>query len=227
MRDDPADIWTTEHASDYQNANYGSGLAGHVLHRSHSLLEEPFDSTMQFSKVLEVGCGSGYHARFVRHKFDSYLMTDASEEMLSLARSANTDNRFSFSQTKAETLPFPDASFDRLIACHVLEHIYRPHETLREWNRVLGPSGVLSLVLPCDPGIAWRLGRYFGPRQSARKRGLPYDYVMAREHVNPINNLVYLLRYYFDDYTEKWWPLRLPSMDLNLIYTVNIRKRTI
>lgn len=224
MDADSCDIWSSDHAGDYERENYQKGLAGRVLKRSHSLVERELAGQSNFSRVLEVGCGTGLHPAFVRHGFDAYCLTDASDDMLQIAKSRTTDNRFTFVRTPAENLPFADASFDRVIACHVLEHIYRPHEALHEWDRVLKPNGVLSLILPCDPGLAWRLGRYFGPRRNALKRGLAYDYVMAREHVNPIGNLVALIRHYFRNRREIWWPFRIPSVDLNLIYTVNVWK---
>ena len=46
---------------------------------------------------------------------------------------------------------------------------------------------------------------------------------MAREHVNPINNLVTFVRHYFDDVGEQWLPARLPSIDLNLFYICHAR----
>jgi hypothetical protein len=46
---------------------------------------------------------------------------------------------------------------------------------------------------------------------------------MAREHVNAINNLVSLVRYYFRNVSEEWLPFRIPSMDLNLFYVAHIR----
>ena len=54
---------------------------------------------------------------------------------------------------------------------------------------------------------------------------MPYDYIMAREHINSIMNLRALLKYYFKDMTEYWRPFGLPSADLNLIYGVNINVR--
>jgi phosphatidylethanolamine/phosphatidyl-N-methylethanolamine N-methyltransferase len=64
-------------------------------------------------------------------------------------------------------LSVPSASFDRLIATHVLEHLPKPERVLREWARVVRPGGTLSLILPCDPGLARRLGRHFGPHPQA------------------------------------------------------------
>jgi ubiquinone/menaquinone biosynthesis C-methylase UbiE len=120
-----------------------------------------------------------------------------------------------------DSLPFPDDSFDRLIATHVLEHVPFPHLAIQEWVRVLKPGGILSLILPCDPGMAWRLGRYLGPRKQAEKAGLPYDYYMAREHINSIFNLHQILKFHFPKRAVTWWPLRLPLPDVNLIYAGN------
>ena len=120
-------------------------------------------------------------------------------------------------------LEFEDDGFDRLIATHVLEHLERPWEVLREWHRVVKPGGVISLILPCDPGLGWRLGRQLVARGKFVKAGMEYDYWMAREHINPINNLVALLRYYFPERQESWAPLRIPSMDLNLFYLAHLK----
>lgn len=47
-----------------------------------------------------------------------------------------------------QKLPFPDASFDEIFASHIIEHIsWRKVETtLKEWLRVLLPSGVLEIL---------------------------------------------------------------------------------
>lgn len=224
MRADPQDIWASDYSSKYEGANYSAGLVGGVMRKSHELIERPYGKGVKFERVLEVGAGSGVHLDFVRHSFSEYWMTDFSQQMLDQAAARVKDSRIKTSVEDATKLSFDDNSFDRVIACHVLEHLYRPHEVLREWDRVLKPGGTLSLVLPCDPGLAWRLGRHFGPRRRAERNGLPYDYVMAREHVNSITNLVCLIRYYFEQREEAWWPLFVPSSDLNLIYVANLVK---
>ena len=225
MKNDPPVIWTGDYAGKYEQANYGLNLAGLVMRRSHVLLERPFGSDVHFSRVLEVGAGSGVHLNHIRHSFDEYLLTDANDKMLATVRRTHKrPEKISIGAEDATNLSFSDASFDRLIATHVLEHLFCPHEVLREWVRVLKPGGVLSIVLPCDPGLLWRLGRNFGPRRRAKKNGLTYDYTMAREHINSITNLVALIRFYFEEIEESWWPTRVPLTDFNLIYSVNIKR---
>lgn len=41
-----------------------------------------------------------------------------------------------------------DASYDRILSAHALEHCANPLKALREWYRVLKPNGELILVLP-------------------------------------------------------------------------------
>ena len=50
-----------------------------------------------------------------------------------------------------------------------------------------------SILLPCDPGVLWRFGRMI---RLGRKNSYSEDYYyhMALEHINPINNLVAILR---------------------------------
>jgi SAM-dependent methyltransferase len=218
-------IWSGARAGEYESENYERGLNGFVLRCSHTLIEKPYTETSKFSRVLEVGAGSGMHIRFVRHQFDEYVMTDGAEGMTAQLRRASSelsDPRITVATENACRLSFSDRCFDRVIATHVLEHLPSPQLVVEEWRRVLKPGGVLSIVLPCDPGFAWRFGRMFGPRAAALRRGIAYDYVMALEHVNSITNLIAILRHHFDDRKEYWWPSLAPQSDINLIFAANI-----
>jgi len=210
----------------YDRNNYDRSLAAHLLKRSHSWLENCFTDADFFPKVLEVGAGSCVHVKYVRHLFDEYWATDLNMQLMKnglVSLDKAVCEKLYLQEEDAANLSFADNSFDRLIATHVLEHISDPHRVLREWVRVLKPGGILSLLLPTDPGIVWRFGRTFGPRRRFLKTGLPYDYWMAREHINPIHNLIALIRYYFDDVQEIWRPLYLPTIDLNLFYICHIK----
>jgi SAM-dependent methyltransferase len=47
-----------------------------------------------------------------------------------------------------DRLPLPDASVDRLLVCHALEHTENSRRLLREFWRVLAPEGRIIAVLP-------------------------------------------------------------------------------
>jgi len=191
------------------------------MRSSHKLVEKPYGGQSHFSRVLEVGAGTGEHVHFVRHSFDEYTLTDLDPKTLDVARKklgALPDGKVKFEAQPAGDLSYADNSFDRLIAVHVLEHIEKPHLAVQEWRRVLKPGGVLSILIPTDPGFAWRLGRHLGPRRNAIAQGIAYDYVMAREHVNSSTNLIAILRHHFPQGREAWWPFPLASVDLNLFF---------
>lgn len=205
----------------YDESVSSSRLQAAVMNSSHRLLERAFGKDVFFDQVLEVGAGTGHHLPFLRHRFNKYFLTDHNEKTLDIARDklhGPYGAQISFEVQTGNSLPYPDDTFDRLIATHVLEHIYQPHVALREWKRVIKPGGTISILIPTDPGVAWRLGRNLGPRKSAIKKGIAYDYIMAREHVNPCNNLVALLRHYFPNSIESWWPFRVPLIDANLFF---------
>ncbi len=205
----------------YDESNYASPLQSAVMRASHRLTEKHFQERDHFAKVLEIGAGTGEHLGFVRHTFEQYVLSDLDAKTLEVAKRKLNDkfgSRLLYETQSGAGLSYADNSFDRLIATHVLEHIYQPHLALKEWIRVIKDGGVLSILIPTDPGVAWRIGRHLGPRKNAISQGIAYDYIMAREHVNSCNNLIALLRHYFPDRTEAWWPFPIPSIDLNLFF---------
>lgn len=63
-------------------------------------------------------------------------------------------------------LPFPDATFDRIICSEVLEHIPDHHAALRELRRVLKPDGILAATVPTwfPEQVCWKLSdEYHAP----------------------------------------------------------------
>lgn len=227
MRPDPSfEDYQRLFSDNYDAMNYERSLSSHFMLAGHRVLENRFSASDCFRKVLEVGAGTGAHVSFIRHRFDEYWLTDCHTSMLERAVQRlplELIPRVKICEEDATGLSFESGTFDRVIASHVLEHLPRPHEVLREWSRLLRPGGVLSLLLPCDPGILWRVGRLLGPRKRAERVGFPYDYWMAREHINSIGNLVTFIRYYFHDVEEHWYPTRVPIYDLNLFYLAHIR----
>jgi ubiquinone/menaquinone biosynthesis C-methylase UbiE len=194
------------------------------MNAGHAFLERSLREGPELPRILEVGTGTGAHLAFVDPDYATYLMSDLNPAVLEVAKTKAEQlgaGEASTAVASALDLPYEDASFDRLIAAHVLEHLPEPHRALKEWRRVVRPGGAISILIPTDPGFAWRMGRHFGPRRQAMARGLPYDYIMAREHVNACVNLLALIRHYFPERSEHWWPFRLPSVDLNLLVAIH------
>jgi SAM-dependent methyltransferase len=59
----------------------------------------------------------------------------------------------------ATVMPFPDASFDRVIAAEVLEHILDDQRAMNEVARVLKPGGLAAVTVPSwlPERICWAL----------------------------------------------------------------------
>jgi ubiquinone/menaquinone biosynthesis C-methylase UbiE len=224
MRNEPS--YELGYIQSYDKNNVDNTLAGSFLQKSHVLLEKTLPELDGKEIILEVGAGSGHHFPYVKKTFSKYIMSDASPEMLAIATEKYSKEisleLLEVDQQDATSLSIADNSVDRLIATHVLEHLPDPVSVLKEWNRVVRPGGIISIVLPCDPGLLWRLGRHFGPRRNAKKQGLAYDYLQAAEHVNSIYNLVVFIQHHFECLSESWYPAKIPLPDLNLFYICHI-----
>lgn len=92
--------------------------------------------------VLVVGCGFGLDEKNIHTLFPSCDLwsIDVSHNMVNLARAGGSPS--SFALALAEQLPFPDASFDRVLSREVIEHVMDPAAMLGEIRRVLKPGGV-------------------------------------------------------------------------------------
>ena len=220
--------WEAISAHEYDNLNYNQSLQSSVMRAGHQLAEKSFSEDTFFGRVLEVGAGTGEHFPFVRHSFDEYVLSDLDSRALNVAQHKLAElnkGKLRFEAQSADKLSYADNSFDRVIAAHILEHVYYPHLALKEWARVIKDGGTLTVLIPTDPGFTWRLGRHFGPRKHHVKLGVAYDYVMARQHVNPCNNLITFIRHYFPQRKEAWYPFPFSSMDINLFFVCHATVR--
>ena len=99
------------------------------------------------SRVLDVGCGTGELWR--RNLPDvppgcEVVLSDQSPGMASEARDKlAADRRFTYCVCDAQLLPFPEGSFDQVVANHMLYHVPDRRRALGEIWRVLRPGGRL------------------------------------------------------------------------------------
>ena len=94
----------------------------------------------RYSRVLEVGCGTG---ELWRRKLPDVpagcevVLSDLSLGMAAEARDKlSTDRRFTYCVCDVQLLPFPEESFDQVVANHMLYHVPDRQRALGEIWRV-------------------------------------------------------------------------------------------
>jgi ubiquinone/menaquinone biosynthesis C-methylase UbiE len=116
----------------------------------HRYAMEPCIHTMaQFSThrgqtVLEVGVGAGTdHLQWARAGAVCYGV-DLTQRAIDTTRAHLALHGFNstLQRIDAETLPFPDASFDLVYSWGVIHHSAHPEQIVREIRRVLKPNGI-------------------------------------------------------------------------------------
>ena len=112
-------------------------------------------------RVLELGFGPGYLITDLLSENQDIYGIDMSPFMARLARrkilSANKDLRIAIAD--GAITPFPDQSFDQIIATFPAEYFFAP-QTLGEFHRILKPGGsigILPLVVITGPRPHHRL----------------------------------------------------------------------
>ncbi len=115
--------------------------------------------------LLDVACGTGLvaaEAAKILGSADTITCLDPSEGMLAEAKKKLNAK---FVVGRAESLPFPDNSFDFLTMGYALRHVTSLEQTFREYRRVLKPGGKLLILEVTKPegsvrGFFFRI--YFG-----------------------------------------------------------------
>jgi SAM-dependent methyltransferase len=169
-------------------------------------------------RTLEIGPGNGSHLAF--ENLDDHVEYVGVElrETLSKQIVDRHPNVKILEGDCQQGLDFADSTFDRVLAIHVLEHLDNLPKALDEVVRILKPGGRLSVVIPCEGGLGYSLGRRVTVQRSFERRyGLPYAWMINYEHVNQAWEILQELktRFLIDD--VRYFPLRVRLIDLNLV----------
>ena len=109
-------------------------------------------------RVLDIGCGYGgrtvyYSLRCGAKEVEGIEpLPEVVERCRALSGALGASN-VSFNAGVAESLPFPDDSFDAVTSFDVLEHVEDPFRAFEEIARVLRPGGRAWLAFPTYRGM--------------------------------------------------------------------------
>jgi 2-polyprenyl-3-methyl-5-hydroxy-6-metoxy-1,4-benzoquinol methylase len=98
--------------------------------------------------VLDVGCGTGYGAAILAAAAKSVTAIDYSHLAVRYARQHQSAPNLSFFVMKADTLRFPDQSFDLVMSCEVFEHLPDQGAHLAEVARVMRRDALCFIATP-------------------------------------------------------------------------------
>lgn len=138
--------WNEEMSRKYNPDHYHSGsnmLLRFIEGRRTAMIMQGL-AIRPSDRVLDIGCGAGNMLQAI----DAVRTgVDLSDIMLERSR-AKLGASVTLRKMSAESLDFPDASFDKIICSEVIEHILDPRKALMEIQRVLAPGGLAAVSIP-------------------------------------------------------------------------------
>lgn len=100
-------------------------------------------------RVLEAGCGTGYHASHLVERGANVVGVDISKEMIEMATEQYGDMaRFLQADLRQPVTELDSGNFDIIVCNHVLVHIEDWRPVMKEFSRLLAEDG--QLVMSCD-----------------------------------------------------------------------------
>ncbi len=176
-------------------------------------------------KTLEIGAGIGGHLPFEDLARQEYHVLEFRSEFCRSLRSLAGVAGVHESSIETRT-PFPDGSFDRIVAIHVLEHLRDLPSAVDEIGRLLADDGILDVVLPCEGGALYSLARRVSAKPMFERRfKMSYAPIIANEHVNTLEEVRFVLADAFEATITKRFPLPIAIDAVNLCVALRMRKR--
>lgn len=187
-------------------------------------------SPADFLKTLEIGAGLGEHLHYEnlsQAQQQNYVALEMRENMAEKIKQSFPDTQVIVGDCQ-KILPFDDSHFDRILAIHVLEHLPNLPATIKEMYRLCNKkNGRLSIVIPCEGGLAYSLGRKLTAQRIFENRyKQSYKWFIEREHINKPHEILEELALYFHVEHKSFFPFLIPAIHFNLCIGITLHPRS-
>ena len=214
IRDDFMKIWLTELPKRY----------GIIEKFNHGYAAKK--GFFQGCKTMEIGAGLGEHLAYEKLAEQDYTVIELRPELVNEIKKKYPGVNALVGDCQ-EKIPMEDNSFDRILVIHVLEHLPNLPSALKEMYRILkSDGGKLVVVMPCEGGISYGLARRISAKRIFEKRyHQNYDWLISIEHINKAQELIFELEKLFKIEEISYFPLKIPSISLNLCIGMVLTKK--
>ena len=151
------------------------------------------------TKVIDVGCGAGRHSYEAYRRGADVIAFDQNAEELAevdtMLQAMGAENEAPES-AKAQVvvgdalaLPYPDGTFDVVIASEILEHVPEDDSAIAELVRVLRPGGRLAVTVPrwLPEKICWLLSDSYHANEGGHVRIYQADELRTKVESRGVN----------------------------------------
>jgi hypothetical protein len=153
--------------------------------------------------VLEVGAGTLNH---LPYEADASVY-DIIEPFEQLYVGSSARSRVRHVYHTIDDVP-ETAHYDRIISIAVLEHLDDLPYLIARSGLLLSEKGIAQHAIPSEGGALWGLGWRMTTGIAYRLRNnLSYVAAMRHEHINTANEIIVLLRWFFEHIEYRRFPL--------------------
>lgn len=165
--------------------------AGRLFRRGDTELEDVFKGSVDrfcdiavalrdAHRVLDVGAGHGLLLSFLRELGHECHALDVRDQPAAHPDIYDKGMTFHLCNVEVDPIPYPDASFDAVVCCQVLEHFSHSHlPAMKEIYRVLRPGGIVEVDVP--NAVSFR-----NRSRMLRGKHITYDYEAHYVYATPI-----------------------------------------
>lgn len=190
---------------EYKSNREGTNLMSAAAQKAESWMHKKVaQKGKENESVLEIGAGTLNQVKYEK-KFATY---DIIEPFENLYKGQDNLSKVRNVYSDIKDIKSDDQSYDRIISVAVLEHLVELPYSLARSVILLNKGGIFQAGLPSEGGFLWGLGwRMTTGLGYYLRNKLSYKVLMEHEHINNIDEILAIVKYFFTEVTVQRFPL--------------------